>query len=78
MNGKKGDHPLTDIVDWKTGRFSPTADALVAEIVQLGGRTELEREFDLFAPPPLEQFESALRKIRDRLRKEAKESGWEV
>jgi len=36
-NGKKGDHPLTDIVSWKIGRFSPTVDALILEIVQLGG-----------------------------------------
>ncbi|PYV20945.1 MAG: hypothetical protein DMG24_21085 [Acidobacteria bacterium] len=78
MNGKKGDHPLTDILHWKTLRFSPAADALIAEIVRLGGQSELEKAFDLFSPPPLALFEDALRRMRNRLYKEAKERGWEV
>jgi hypothetical protein len=77
-NGKQGDHPLTDIVHWKTRRFSEKADALVLEIVNLGGETELERTFNLFKPPPIEEFENTLRSIRDRLYREAKERGWEV
>ena len=47
-NGKQGDHPLTDIVDWKIRRFSEKADMLVLEIVNLGGEAELERTFNLF------------------------------
>jgi hypothetical protein len=78
MNGKKGDHPLTDILSHKILRFSPTADALIAEIVMLGGQSELEKEFNLFSPPPLPVFEEALRELRDRLWKMAKERGWEV
>ena len=77
-NGKKGDHPITDIVSWKIGRFSPTVDALILEIVELGGLTELERTFNLFEPPPLDQFEPALQQTRDRLWKDAKDGGWEV
>ena len=77
-NGKKGDHPITDIVSWKIGRFSPTVDAFILDIIQLGGQTELERTFNLFQPPPLDQFELALQQIRDRLRKNAKDRGWEV
>jgi hypothetical protein len=77
-NGKKGDHPLTDISHWKIRRFSAEADRLIAEIVQLGGRDELEKTFNLFAPPPMPDFEKSLREIRDRLFREAKERGWEV
>jgi len=77
-NGKKGDHPLTDIMYWKISRFSPKADGLIAEIVQLGGRTELEKTFNLFAPPSILEFEKALQEIRDRLYLEAKQRGWEV
>jgi hypothetical protein len=74
-NGKKGDDPLMDIVSWKMRTFSETADRLVLEIVNLGGKVELERTFDLFKPPPIEEFEHALQAIRDRLYTEAKERG---
>ena len=77
-NGAKGDDPIVDIVCWKIPRFSPTVDALIAEIVRLGGQKELERDLDLFQPPPLEKFEPLLQQMRDRLWKEAKERGWEV
>jgi len=77
-NGKKGDHPLTDITHWKIPRLSPRADGLISEIIQLGGTAELERAFDLFAPPPIPEFEASLQAIRDRLYREAKEGGWEV
>ena len=63
-NGRKGDHPLTDILVWKIPVFSPAVDALIAEIVQLGGRADLERSFDLFQPPPLGEFEPALQQMR--------------
>jgi hypothetical protein len=77
-NGNKGDHPITDIVFWKTPRFSPSVDTLIAEIVKLGGEKELERTFNLFQPSPLDDFEGTLKSMRDRLWKEAKEGGWEV
>ena len=77
-NGKKGDHPLTDIVYWKIRAFSEKADSLILEIVNLGGKAELERTFDLFKPPPIEEFENALQSFRDGLYREAKERGWEV
>jgi hypothetical protein len=77
-NGNKGDHPLTDILHWKRPVFSPTADSLIAEIVQLGGTSELERSFNLFHPPAINDFESELLRMRDSLKSAAKERGWEV
>lgn len=77
-NGKKGDHPLTDIVVHHLPTFSPTADALIKEIVSLGAQRELEAQFNLFSPPPLDTFEVQLRDMRDTLKKEAKKRGWEV
>jgi hypothetical protein len=77
-NGKKHDHPLTDNLYWKLSTFSAEIDKLVTEIVELGGRKELEQRFNLFAPPPLPEFEQSLKEIRDRLRKEAKERGWGI
>jgi hypothetical protein len=77
MNGKKGDHPLTDILIHNLRTYSPKADSLVKEIVNLGGRRELERTFDLMVPPPISIFERRLQEMRDGLWKEAKARGWE-
>ena len=77
-NGKIGDDPILDIVHWKKRRFSEKADHLVEEIVNLGGKSELVRAFNLFSPPPLQQFEASLQEIRDCLYAQAKERGWEV
>jgi hypothetical protein len=78
MNGKKGDHPLTDILLHNVSVYSPTADSLIKEIVKLGGREELERNFDLLVPPATSVFEAHLQQLRDRLWVEAKARGWEV
>jgi hypothetical protein len=78
MNGKKGDDPILDIVHWKEPRFSPEIDSLIAQIVQLGGRDDLERKFNLSKPPAPEQFEESLRNMRDTLKKDRKERGWEI
>jgi hypothetical protein len=77
-NGKPGDHPITDIRSWKRRRFSEEIDRLITEIVQLGGRNELELTFNLFSPPPISEFRRSLAEIRDRLANEARERGWEV
>ena len=78
MNGKQGDHPLTDILKHNLLVFSKTADTLIREIVTLGGEKELETKFNLFKPPPLNVFEAELKMMRDRLKEEAKKRGWEV
>ena len=36
MNGKEGDHPLTDIVNWGIEVLSADIDAKVRELVELG------------------------------------------
>ena len=77
-NGRSSDDLLTDITLYKIPTFSSNADRLIAEIVWLGGKSELERQFDLFAPPPLHIFEATLQVLRDRLDREAKERGWDV
>jgi hypothetical protein len=77
-NGKHGDHPITDILKWKRRVFSEKIDGLIVEIVELGGRKELEDSFNLFAPPPSLEFERLLEDIRDRLLHDARARGWEV
>jgi hypothetical protein len=78
MNGNKGNDPILDIVYHKIARFFPAADALIAQIVQLGAQRELESAFDLFPPPPLSTFEDQLEEMRDRILADRKERGWEV
>lgn len=46
--GRPGNDPITDIVEHRLLVFSPVADRLVAEIVALGGRSELESRYGFF------------------------------
>ena len=62
-NGKRGDDPFTDILHWKILRYSSKADTLIAEIVQLGGRAELERTFKFSDPPSSRNSRSLSRKF---------------
>ena len=41
MNGKPGDHPLTDILVHKLETYGPEADELIREISELSSRREL-------------------------------------
>ena len=82
MNGKPGDSPITDITVHKLQVYSPDADALVAEIVQLGGRGEIEprlqSEYHPTARPDIRIVTEYLVEVRDRRRGDAKSRGWEV
>jgi hypothetical protein len=78
MNGRPGDHPLTDILFHKRVAFSPEIDSLIVQILDLGGEKDLERSFNLLAPPPFPEFEKSLREMHEHLLKDAKERGWEV
>jgi hypothetical protein len=85
-NGTPGDHPLTDILGWKIDVFGREADDLIRQIVQLGGREHLEREPLMLVALDPRYFPHADRRtlvadltaLRDRLRAEAIDRGWEV
>lgn len=84
-NGKAGDHPLTDILNYGLPVFSPEADALIVEISRLADihvKADLERRLASLYPVPtgsdLVAFEDELTALRDRLRADAVERGWEV
>ena len=78
MKGKPGDNPITDITERRLLVYSPDADALVVEIVELGGRDEIERKLQSqFHPqrrPDLRAMTEYLVSVRDR-RRDAKERG---
>jgi hypothetical protein len=90
-NGKPGDHPLTDIVVHGLEVFGDSADALIREILDLGGEAELVRRFDLLrldprfaavgTPPEdvdLEALARDLTSFRDELRSQRIDQGWEL
>ncbi len=77
-NGKKGDHPLIDILIHKIPIFSPVIDELIREIAKFVPNYRLYKMFNWFSPSPLPEFEIELRKILNKLKSEAKEKGWEI
>lgn len=77
-NGKQGDHPLTDILHYKTATYSDTADESIRQIAELVSRDHLYELFDWWNPPPMEEFESKLNECLVDMRRDAKERGWEI
>jgi len=73
MNGERGGEFVKDNVRWKNEVFTPLANDLITEIVQLGGEAELTRTFAQFR----REFEPALQRIRDRLMATAMDRGLE-
>jgi hypothetical protein len=80
MNGKHGDHPLTDILLHHLEVYGTETDSLIREIADLCSREELqdwwEREIGWSSSK-----ENALAKVclrHDELRKLRQEQGWEM
>ena len=76
MSGKAGDTPIVDITVHGLLVYSPDADALIVEIVRLGGRQEIEPkllgEFHPTARPDLKKVTAYLAAVRDRRLHESK------
>lgn len=91
-NGKPGDHPLTDLLHWKSPVFGDPVDNLLREIVKLGGESVLDRSpwrerlWDLWPRWSRDEAKDVeiaalvepLTQLRDRLKTEAIERGWEI
>ncbi len=81
-NGKLGDHPYTDIVNYGCRVYSDHVDALVREIHNLGGGERIASillsDFNERSNPDISRLERLLTNIRDELLAQAKERGWEV
>ena len=75
-NGRIGDHPLTDIVYHGRRVYSEKADALVREVVELGGQDQIQDllifEYNDLNHPDVPRLERVLTEIRDRLLTKAK------
>ena len=73
MSVEEGSNSIQHSVRWKSQMFSPIADTLIAEIVQLGGEAELHRTFAQFR----KELEPVLQQLRDRLMGDAMDRGLE-
>jgi hypothetical protein len=84
-NGKIGDHPYSDIMIHNRDIYSALARSLVREIALLADekkRRELAdmliRDFNDALNPDVPKLERVLTQMRDRLRREARERGYET
>jgi hypothetical protein len=84
-NGKPGDHPYTDIVIHGRDVYSPRADNLIREIAALSDEkarrdlaNRLFAEFNEYRNPDVNKLEQVLAELRDRLKQEARDRGFEV
>ena len=84
-NGKPGDHPLTDIVNYNANVYSGKAADLIREIVKLsddkarrGLGNLLWEEYHPLNHPNVQKLEAYLLDLRDTLLKEAKDRGFEI
>ena len=78
MNGKHGDHPLTDILFHKREVFGPEMDGMVARLSRLMTGEELEKLVNWLQPPPVAQLRQILETALARKRQEAADRGWEI
>jgi hypothetical protein len=74
MNGERSDALGEERSRWQREVFTPVMNALIAEILQLGGEAELTRTFAQLR----KEFEPALQQIRDRLMTTAMDRGLET
>jgi len=78
-NGKPGDHPLTDILQWKHEVYGAEADELIRKISSLSSNRELdewwEKEIGWDCKPNKVLIKA--NKFYEELQKRAEESGWE-
>ena len=77
MNGKRGDHPLNDILDDGKPVFSPEIDALIRRLSDLVPRERLWTLFNWLAPPARPEFERQLRAKLATVEEDAAARGWE-
>lgn len=75
-NGAPGDHPVTDIFNHGLRVFDPEVDLLIAQIVMLGGESQLGGIIWLQTMDDASRSE--LERIRDGLVAAGRASGWEV
>lgn len=79
-NGSHGDHPLTDIFQWKLEVYGAEADDLIRKIREISSGRELDEwwEKEIGWNCNSETVLQKARKHYKELMKRAKNSGWET
>ena len=78
MNGKHGDHPLTDSLFHKREVFGHDIDRMIARLSRLMTGEDLDKLVNWLQPPPKAQLRQILEDALKRKREEAVERGWET
>jgi hypothetical protein len=78
MNGKPGDDPALDIVQYGRSVYSPEVDELVRELSGLMDFRRLQDLLESLAGLPIEALGAELKKTAINLKEEARVRGWEV
>jgi hypothetical protein len=80
MNGKPGDHPLTDILVHKLEVYGQEADDLIRKIAELCSRRELDEwwQSEIGWSPHRDSISRKARERHAELLQRAKKSGWEI
>ena len=91
-SGGPGDHWQTDLLTWELPAFGEPIDGLLVEVIGLGGAAVLdappwgESLWELWTHPGRSEREDdrltalveRLTDLRDQLRRDARERGWEI
>ena len=78
MNGKHGDHPITDIVGHKLSVYGEPLDNYIRQIAQLMSPPRMHDWFNpLWASLSTVELERTAKQKLDELRRDAQARGWE-
>ncbi len=79
-NGKHGDHPLTDILQYGKEVYGPETDDLIRKIDKLASRQELNDWWakEIGWTGDKQTARQKAQQYYEELRKRAKDSGWEA
>ena len=78
MNGKPGDHPITDIMVHQIAVFGEPVDSQLRQLGELMSYQRLCDWFDLHSSKSPEELQPLVAAKLQELRQDAQERGWET
>ncbi len=77
MNGKPGDHPITDIIVHRIARFGEPLDTQLRKLGELMSYKRLCEWYQPYWTTPADQLQPIVAAKLEQLRRDARERGWE-